>query len=171
MISQLVRDLLPLLYQGQPGKTETDLLERITGGDLVAELRSAYPLTFQERRLRNKWEVGMARSLRTELAIHAIPNSKLFSLLVVRVFVDCVMLNIEGETVTGISRFNRLRVRAFRNPSPGLALTTSRGFKLDLTPDGWKLKPLQRRTVRLGEQFLKTRGWDFHHLAQSIPTP
>jgi len=171
MLSPPTSDLLQRLRQGQCGPAETARLERTAAADFVAELRGAYPLTFQERRVRGKWEVAVARSLRTELAARPIRDSSFFSLLVVPVYLDCVMVSTEGDAVTGVSRFGRLRVRAVGKPSPGLALTSSAGYKLDLTPDGWATKPLPKRTVRLDEAFLKARGWRFHHLAQFIPTP
>ena len=35
------------------------------------------------------------------------------------------------------------------------------GTKLEKSPDGWEVKPLQRRTTFLSEEFLKGRGWRF----------
>jgi hypothetical protein len=79
------------------------------------------------------------------------------------------MLNVEGDAITGVSRLGRLAVRAVAKPVPGLVVTTGRGFKLDNSPDGWAVKPLRRRTVRLSESFLKARGWRFDHVSQFIP--
>ena len=87
------------------------------------------------------------------------------------VYVNCLMVNLEDNAVTGVSRLDRLRVRAVAKPVPGLALTTGRGFKLDKTPDGWNVKRLRRRTLRLSESFLQARGWRFHHMALFTTAP
>ena len=43
-------------------------------------------------------------------------------------------------------------------------------FKLDNTPDGWAIKRLQRRTVRLSESF-QARGWHFDQMRLLMTTP
>ena len=169
--TQTIRDLLQHLRTGTWGQVDSDFLEQYSAADLVAELRLISPYTFQERRIGNKWEISLARGLRTELSTRHIRDSVLVSLAVVPVYLDCVMLNVEDDHVNGISRFRRLRVRSVGKPTPGLVLTMSRGFKFDLAPDGWAMKPLKKRTVRLPESFLNDRGWQFHHLGQFIPSP
>jgi hypothetical protein len=163
-------DLLHRLRDGTVDASDGAILDQVKASDWVAELRARFPITFQERRIRDKWELGLARSVRPELAARPVPKSTLFSYLVVPVYINCVMLSIEGESVTGVSRVRRLAVRAVSKPTPGLALTTGRGFKLDKTPDGWAVKPMGRRTVRLGENVLNARGWRFDHLSPFMPT-
>jgi hypothetical protein len=170
--SQTIAGLLQHLRDGTWDQNDLDLLERTQGAEIVDELSSAYPVKFQERSLGSKREVSLARSVRNEVVSRRIVGAAfVVSLQVVPVYVDCLMLSIEDGFITGISRFARLRVRPVRKPVPGLALTMSRGFKLDLSPDGWAMKPLVKRTTRLPESLLMSRGWQFQHLAQFVPAP
>ena len=63
----------------------------------------------------------------------------------------------------------RLRVKPIRTPFQGLALSTGLGFKLDRTPDGWHVKPLVKRTVKLTDDFLLKRGWRYDSVQQFAP--
>jgi hypothetical protein len=169
MLATQTAELLQHLRRGHPDQADFEFLERVNAKDWVAELRTDYPLIFQERHLNRKWEISMARTMRPELIPFSKSNSLIVSFVIVPVYVNCLMLNIEGDRITGVSRLNRLAVRAVTKPFTGLAIQTSIGLKLDLTPDGWSVKPLRRRTVRLSESFLKARGWHFDHLSHFIP--
>lgn len=171
MLATQTAELLQRLRAGKPEQPDVTFLEHVNANDWLTEIRTVFRLTFQERHIRGKWEVSLARSLRTELAARPIPDSLFISFSVVPVYVNCLMINIEDNAITGVSRLDRLSVRAVAKPVPGLALTTGKGFKFDKTPDGWSIKPLRRRTVRLSESFLKARGWRFDHMSQFIPTP
>jgi hypothetical protein len=171
MIATSTGDLLHRLRAGTAAAADGALLEQVRASDWVAELRRRFPVTFQERRLRDKWELGLARAFRPELAARPVPGSNFFSFAVVPVYVNCVLLSIEGEAITGVSRVPRLAVRPVAKPTPGLALTTGRGYKLDKAPDGWAVKSIGRRTVRLGEAVLKARGWRFDHLHPFLSAP
>jgi hypothetical protein len=170
MIATQTQDLLRRLRKGTKENSDLAFLEHVNGSDWIAELKSVYPLTFQERHVRGKWEVSLASTRRPELAARPIRNSPFVSFIVVPVYVDCIMVNVEDNAVTGVSRLDRLIVRAVAKPVPGLALTTGRGFKLDKTPDGWTIKRLRRRTVRLSESFLQARGWEFDHMSLFMKT-
>jgi len=126
-------------------------------------------LTFQERRIGKKWEISLARTLRAELAIRPVAGGIFTSFHLLPVYRNCLTLNVENDTVTGISRLTRLTVWGVKKPEPGLALKTGHGYKLDKTPDGWIIKPLGKRVVRLSEQFLRGRGWRFDHLKHLVP--
>ena len=136
MIATTTQDFLRRLRKGTKEDSDLAFLEQVNGSDWVAELKTAFRLTFQERHVRGKWEISLAKTRRTELLSRPIPNSPFVSFIVVPVYVDCLMLNLEENAVTGISRLDRLMVRAVAKPVPGIALTTGRGFKLDRAPDG-----------------------------------
>ena len=171
MIATQTQDLLRRLRKGTHDNSDLTFLEHVNASEWIAELKSVFRLTFQERHVGGKWEVSLARTRRTELVSRPIRNSPFVSFIVVPVYVDCVMLNMEDNAVTGVSRLDRLVVRAVAKPVPGLALTTGRGFKLDKTPDGWAVKRLRRRTVRLSESFLQGRGWQFDHMSLFMTMP
>jgi hypothetical protein len=170
MIATQTAEMLGRLSHGACDPQDTSMLEHVKATDLVAELRSVYRLTFQERRLRNKWEISLARALWGALIPRSFPGSLFVGWNVVPVYRDCLMLSIEDNSITGISRLTKLTVRAVRKPSPALLLTTGKGFKLDNAPDGWSIKPMKKKTVKLTEPFLRDRGWQFDHLNQVCPT-
>jgi hypothetical protein len=171
MIATRTTDLLHHLQKGILDPTDTAMLEQTSARQLVEEFRSVYRLTFQERRLGRKWEVALARKFRAELAIRPLPDAIFVSFLFVPAYLNCLLLNVEGDTLTGISRLSRLTVWAVSKPERGLALKSGRGFKIDQTPDGWAIKPMRKRTVKLSEPFLRDRGWRFDHLKHFIPVP
>jgi len=171
MIALPTAALLSHLRRGTFDSADLTLLEQTSAKQLVEELRSAYRLTFQERQIGKKWEVSVARSFRAELKFPNSPNAILASCQLVPAYLDCVMLSVEADVLTGISRMTRLTAWPVSKPEPGLALKSGPGFKLDLTPDGWSIKHLPRRIVKLSEPFLRQRGWRFDHLSHFIPTP
>lgn len=171
MIATQTHDLLRRLRKGTRDDSDLTFLEHVNASDWITELKSVFRITFQERHVRGKWEVSLARTHRTELAPRPIRNSPFVSFIVAPVYLDCLMLNMEDNAVTGISRLDRLMVRTVAKPAPGLALTTGRGFKLDNTSDGWAIKRLRRRTVRLSESFLQARGWRFDQMRLFMTTP
>ena len=83
MIAIRTTELLQRLRSGIFDPADTTLLEQTTGNQFVDELRSAYRITFQERRLGRKWEVSLARSFRAELAIRPVPEAVFVSFLLV----------------------------------------------------------------------------------------
>ena len=68
------------------------------------------------------------------------------------------------DSISEITMTASIRVRPEEGASRELILKMGRGYKLDRTPDGWVLKPLQRRAVTLAEDFLSKRGWKFEAL-------
>jgi hypothetical protein len=172
MIATHAAELLLRLRKGVLDPIDTAMLEQTPADHLVAELRSSlYRLTFQERRIGDKWEISLAHSFRAELAIRPIPEAVFVSFLLVPAYLNCLMLNIENNHLTGISRLSRLTVWAVSDPERGLALRSGHGFKLDKTLDGWNIKPMRKRVVKLSGEFLRERGWRFDHLKQFIPVP
>ena len=169
MLPAQTEELLRRLRTGSIDPADIAALEQSKASDLLAELATDYPLRFQERRLGEKWEVGLARSLRHELAARVPRDSSFPIVFLVPVLRSCLLLSGEGDRVTGLAATTRLTVRPSRTPSQGLALTTGRGFKLEQAPDGWAVKPLHKRTVKLTEEFLRRRGWQFDLLWQFAP--
>ena len=114
-------DFLLRLRKGILDPADTAMLEQIHADDLVDELRlTGFRVAFQERRIGRKWEIALARSLRTELAMRSVPEAVFVSFAIVPVYVNCVMLNSEDNSLTGISRLSRLSVRTVRDPRGGL---------------------------------------------------
>jgi len=169
MITTHTSELLQRLREGGVGPDITAWLEQTPADQLVEELRSlGYGLTFQERHIGKKWEISLARYLGLKTLVHRIPDL-VVSFVIVPVYLDCLMLSIEENRVTGISRVNKLTVRSTRKPEPGLALKSGHGFQLDKFPDGWEMKPVRSRAAKLSRVFLQNRGWRFDHLQHNIP--
>ena len=78
--TQSLSEVLDHLRHGVFDKSVVDFLERHKGIDLVSELRLTYPITFQERRIGDKWEVALAKRVGTEMATRNIQNSLFVSL-------------------------------------------------------------------------------------------
>jgi hypothetical protein len=164
MLTAQIEELLRKIKSGVYDPSDAEFLENASSLALLGELNSEFPLCFQERRLGDKWEIGLAHSLRHEVGSFS-PRDAFFPVfLLVPVFRRCLFLSGQGDTVTGVALANRLSVRPIWKPDRGLALTTGRGFKLDKAPDGWSLKSVEKRAVQLGQDFLKKRGWRFDTL-------
>ena len=171
MITPRTVELLHRVKSGILYPADTALLEQVSATQLADELRSRFPVVYQERRLRKLWEISLARSVRTELKRRTIVAGTLVSFSLVPVFVNCVSLVAENDVVTGISRRTQLTVWAVRKPEPGLAQKSGRGFKLDLFPDGWMMQPMGGRTVKLSEQLLRKYGWRFEQAWYPLSSP
>jgi hypothetical protein len=169
MIATRTAELLRNLRGGTLDPADVAVLEATPANELIDDLRREYRVTYQERRIGRKWEVSLARSFRPELAVRPIPDALFVSFSVVPAYRGCLTLNAEGDSVTGISWLSRLSARTVSKPERGLALKTGHGFKLDRAPDGWAIKPMHRRVVKLSEPFLRGRGWQFDHLKQFFP--
>ncbi len=168
MVTTQVEELLRRLKTGVFDPADVHALERTTPAELLAELDARYSIRFQERRVGRKWEVSVAHSLHFELTV-AARKSPFPMVFIVPVYRSCLFLSGEEDRITGISVATRLRVRPIRAPFQGLAVSTGPGFKLDRTPDGWHIKPITKRTVKLADDFLLKRGWRFDALQQFAP--
>src|SRR2546423_1629322 len=116
MIAPRTAELLSHLREGTLHPADTAALEQTSATELVDELRSVYRLIFQERQIGRKREVSLAREFRAELKFRPIPDAIFACGLLVPAYVNCVMLNVEGDAVTGISRLSRLTVWAVDKP-------------------------------------------------------
>ena len=169
-----ILELLDRLQRGATDQADIDFLEHSHGPGIVADLGTNFPVLFQERTVGHKREVALARSVRPRviLARQKSSDSLFLSMLMIPVYVDCVLVNLENDAITGISRYRRLSIRPAHNQSePALLITTSPTFKLALTPDGWEKRRLKKSTAQLTKSFLANRGWLFHPLSQFIPIP
>ena len=171
MLTTQTTELLGRLKSGSFDPADIQSLEQTSAHDFRADLDSTYQIRFQERNFRDKWEVGMARSLRFELASFSPKQSYFPILVLIPVFHNCLFLSGDGDMITGVSVATRLVVRHIRKPFRGLALTKGRGFKLDRTPDGWDLKVQAKRTVKLTDEFLQKHGWRFDAVRRFISNP
>ena len=169
MLTAQTEELLDRLKIGVFDPADVQFLEQTSAHEFHAHLESVYCCQFQERRLRDKWELGVARSWRFELTALSSKGSVFPLMIAVPVFRNCLFLTSEADVITGISVATRLTARPIRKPIRGLALALGRGFKLDRMPDGWRLKPLGRRTVKLTDEFLQKRGWRFESLQPFAP--
>jgi hypothetical protein len=161
------QDLLRRLQGGHMDPSDPVYLEQIKAPDLIMELTATHPIRFQERQLKGKWEVGLARSVQHRLVFGRPRDSLFMAIQVVPVLRHCLMLSGQADAVTGFSSTPQIEVRRAARLPHGVALTSYRGFKLDRFPDGWLLKPLARKKVRLTEDFLRERGWQFDALQLS----
>jgi hypothetical protein len=172
MIASQKAELLRKLRRGDFSEEDFASIESAPADRFVEDLKSSrYRLTFQERRVGSKWEVSLAHSFRAELKTRQLPDADFVSFLMIPAYLDCVMLNIEDNRITGISRIARLSVWQVNKPERGLALRSGRGFKFDRTIDGWQLKPMKPRIVKLSGKFLQGRGWRFDHLKKYLSNP
>jgi hypothetical protein len=170
MIATHTTELLDTIRKGVLDPVVTAWLDEAPADQLVGDLRpTPYRFTFQERRIGKKWEISLARSFRAELSLRPIPEAVFASVLLVPAYLNCLMISAEENRVTGISRISRLTVRGVTDPETGLALKSGHGFKLDKTPDGWEIKAIKPRLVKLSAEFLRKRGWQLDHLKQLIP--
>jgi hypothetical protein len=157
------RDLLQQLRSGQWDPANATLLEPLSASEFTTDLRSLYPVMFQERSVGRKHEIGLARSLRFEFAVRKHPGSLFTPPCLLPVLWRCLFVSSYEESISEITITSTVRV----SPASGtrdVILKMGRGYKLDRTPDGWALKPLERRAVTLSEAFLAKRGWKFEAL-------
>ncbi len=161
MLTSRTAEVLDHVKRGILDPADTVMLEQTSACQLVDELRSAFPVVFQERRIGKQWEISFARSVRRELRSHALVAGALVSFRVVPVYVNCVAVVAENDVVTGISRETRIAIWVVRKPEPGLAVKSGRGFKLDHFPDGWLIQPTGGRTVKLWSTCCASHGWRF----------
>jgi hypothetical protein len=165
MINAQVKDIFHDLRFGRFDVANASLLERLSASELISDLRKTYPVAFQERTVGRKHEVGIARRLRFEFAVSRLPDSSFPRVFLLPVLWKCLFVSCYDDSISEITIAAGIRLRPEEpGASREVVLTTGRGFKLDRTPDGWDIKPLQRRAVTLSESVLLTRGWKFEVL-------
>ncbi len=164
MLATQVKELLHRLRSGTLESADAALFDQIPFSEFIPEIRTLYPVLFQERAVGRKLEVGMACSVQLEIAAHRLPKSLVPAAYLLPVLRRCLFVSSYGDSITEITATSSLHVRPVWGADNEVQLRMSRGFKLDRTPDGWAIRPLQRRAVTLSEDFLLRRGWKFDAL-------
>jgi hypothetical protein len=171
MVTDQTKDLLRQLRSGTLDAAATNALERLSAANLVAELRTAYPVVFQERQVGRKYEVGLARVLQFEVVARTTHGSRFPSVIMLPVLRRCVFVSAYDDRVTELTLAGGVHVVPGRETTGKVVLKTGAGFKLDRTPDGWVLNPLKKRSVTLTEDFLSKRGWRFEVFSPFFRSP
>jgi hypothetical protein len=161
MITIQIKDLLRQLRSGKLDVANASSLEQLSSSDFAADLREGYPLAFQERRIRHKHEIGMARSISLETSLYQIPNSLFLHVRSFLTLSKCVFVSSYNDSLSEITTISHIQVVPKGGVALDVTLKMGRGYKLDKTPDGWTVRRLKRRTITLTEPFLVKRGWNF----------
>jgi hypothetical protein len=161
MLATQTKELLQQIRSGTFDVANATTLEQLSSRQFLSDLRNLYPVLFQERRVGRKQEIGLARSLKFELSGRELSDSLFRPVILVRVLRKCLLVSTYDDSIGEITMAASIRVRPGGGASRGVILKMGRGYKLDRTPDGWVLTPLQRRSVSLTEEFLAKRGWNF----------
>src|SRR5438445_13668160 len=110
MLKAEIAELLQGLKAGSFRPAEVAWLDQTPAAQLLDELRAVYRFRFQERRLRHKWEFGLAKSLRHEL-LSFFGSGSLFPIqFLLPIFRRCLFVSGEGDRVTGLALTSRLVV-------------------------------------------------------------
>jgi hypothetical protein len=164
MVNLQVKELLRQLRSATLDVANVAPLEQLSSSEFIADLRNHYPIVFQERVAGKKHEVGMARSLKFEVAFRKLPDSLFQQVSLLPVLKQCLFVSSYEGSISEITIANGIRVRPMEGAPGQILMKLGRGYKLDRTPDGWELKPLRSRPVALAETLLSTRGWRFEAL-------
>jgi DNA-binding transcriptional LysR family regulator len=160
MLTGEFRGLLHELGSGKLSAATAEFLAGVPLDDLVSDLRTSYPVLFQERSISRKREVGVARSIRLELAAHQLATSPFQAIHLLPVLWRCVLVSSYDNVISELTAISSITVRPSRTTGE-VILRMGRGYKLDRTPDEWVVRPLKRQRVALSEEFLRKRGWKF----------
>lgn len=136
----------------------------------MANLRSEYPIVFQERQIGKKHEIALARSCQFETAVRSVSGSPFPAVYYLPVFKNCVLTSAYGGAVSEITTAPRMGLAPTWQAADELIVKMARGYKLDRGPDGWVLKPLPSRATKLSTDFLAKRGWNFALTFPFAPT-
>ncbi len=161
MITFQIRDLLRQIRTGKLDAANPMTQEQLSSVDVASDLRDVYPLVFQERRIRSKHEIGMARSISLETSYHQFPNSHFFDVHLFHTLRKCVFISYYNDSLSEITTISRIQVVPKGGVALDVTLKMGGGYKLDRTPDGWTLKRLKKHSTTLTEPFLLKRGWNF----------
>jgi len=158
-------EMIAVLRQLRSARPDAGVAERLgqmSANAIVADIRAAYPVLFQERFIGRKHEVGVARALRFEFSAR---DSLSPALCLLPVLWKCVFVSSYDDVVSEVTSTASIHVRPAWNTPHKTVLKLGRGVKFDSTAEGWTVKPLQRRAVTLSDDLLRKRGWKFDILA------
>jgi hypothetical protein len=156
---------LELLRNGTLDVSNPLSFEQLTLSSFTNDLLATHGYVFQRRQIGRKLEIGMARKVSFQMTFQASSRSLFLNSRLYPNLVDCYLLSGYDDVLSEITWAQRLYVR----PAAGqreVTLAFGRGYKLDKSDEGWTLKPLLRRRVKLSEQVLSQRGWQFDLLNQ-----
>jgi hypothetical protein len=148
MIAPQLDDWVERLKFGTLDVSDLRLIEALRLPNILERLSGSYPIRFLFRQQRTKQEIGLARTHRVVRRQAGTTHT----------FQDCLLLTSESDQITTLAAMPLLRVRV-RRSSEGIDLDCGAGFSLYRDPDGWKIKLLEERTIRLSRQALSVRGW------------
>ena len=164
-----------LLDELHSGKLDPVGAAEFLGGarlsELLPELRTVYPVLFQERRIGRKHEVGMARLIRFSLAPRHISGSRFLSMQLRPVLQRCLLVSGYDDVVTEVTQLAGMTIRPSGTAPRSLVLKSRRGYKLDKDGNDWRITPLGPKSVTLAEAFLEQRGWKFESLVPFLGEP
>jgi hypothetical protein len=129
------------LKSGTIDISDVHSLEQLDVRQLVDELSAAFPERFLERRIADKWEVGLAKAK----AGHRLNR--------------CILLTSESGQLTTVAMMAFVEFRPSVQNAAVVDISSGGGFSLYRTPDGWKTKLLEEKTVSLATSELAKRGW------------
>jgi hypothetical protein len=155
-------DVLRQLRSGEPDAAVADRLVHMSASALVADIRKAYPVLFQERAIGRKREIGAARALRFEFCRAASVSP---ALCLVPVLWKCVFVSSYDDVVSEVTSAVGIRVRPAWNMPHKTVLRLGPGVKFDNTAEEWRIRRLEQRIATLSDAFLRKRGWKFEVLA------
>ena len=164
-------ELLDELHLGKLDSAGVEYLGGAKLSDLLTELRSSYPVVFQERTIGRKHEIGMARRIRFSLAPRQAPGSRFLSMQLRPVLQRCLLMSGYDDLVTEVTQLDSMAIRPKGTTPQSLVLKSGRGYKLDKEGDEWQVIPLGPKAVTLAEDFLEQRGWKFESLVPFLGEP
>jgi hypothetical protein len=141
MSTAQLSSILDSLRSGVIETSDLDWLEQLPSEEVLGELSNQYPVKFLQARGKDKWEIGLAQSCRR------------------RHYRQCLLLTSERGRVTTLGMMTFLRVRQPKRTPDALEFISGGGFSLYRDADGWKLKLLRERTVKLPKESIERRGW------------
>src|SRR5262245_30036482 len=137
MITLKIKDLLRQLRSGTLDVASASAqLEPLSASELSSDLRSYYPILFQERSIGRKQEFGMARALRFELAVRKLPDSLFPHVSLNPILWRCLFISSYEDSISELTTIASIRVWPPEGASRELVLKMGSGQKLDRAPDG-----------------------------------
>lgn len=131
------------LKTGTIDVSDIQTLEQLDVDQLISDVSVAYPARFLEHRVGDKWEVGLAKDRRQDACRR------------------CLMLTSEHGRLTTIAVIDSIEIQPSSAATGSYEVITGGGFNLYRTPDGWKVKPMEEKSVTLTKATMQKRGWLF----------
>ncbi|MCS6977961.1 MAG: hypothetical protein NZM31_13270 [Gemmatales bacterium] len=138
------------LQAGTLDVSDLDLLAELRLPSVIDQLKESHPFRFLHRvEPRRRTEIGLARRHR-RLRVGSTTT---------HAYRDCLMLTAEKDRITTWAYLASVKARVCDTESDPITFVSGGGFSLYHDPDGWKIKPLEERTVTLSRETARGRGW------------